>query len=98
MFTRYHLVLNDQRTTVSIHEALSDLMAVKLGEEPKTEKAHRAVQQKLQKLMKPFCLSHAKGFYKPSWSVTEQVILDLVDTILSERYWELRLKHRWGLD
>jgi hypothetical protein len=98
MFIRYHLILNNQRTTVSIHEVLSDLMAVKLGVEPKTEKAHRAVRQKLQKLMKPLCLSYEKGFYKPSWNVTEQLILDLVDNILSEKYWELRLKHRWGLD
>jgi hypothetical protein len=44
----YHVSLGGRRTTVSLHETLSELLALKLGFEPDGKEAHGAVRRWLQ--------------------------------------------------
>jgi hypothetical protein len=44
----YHVTLGDHRTTVSIDNILSELLALKLGYAPDAPEAHAAVRQWLQ--------------------------------------------------
>ena len=44
----YHITLGDHRTTVSIDDTLSELLALKLGHDPDAPEAHGAVRQWLQ--------------------------------------------------
>lgn len=46
--SRYHVVINDVRTTVSLAPALAELLALKLESEPQTVTAHAAVRAWLQ--------------------------------------------------
>ncbi len=41
---RFHVRLGDKRTTVSIDRTLTELMALKLGEQPYSEEAHQAIR------------------------------------------------------
>ena len=44
----YHVTPGDHRTTVSIDNILSELLALKLGYDPDAPEAHAAVRQWLQ--------------------------------------------------
>src|ERR1700730_8983675 len=44
----YHVTLGDHRTTVSIDNILSELMALKLGHDPDAPEAHGAIRRWLQ--------------------------------------------------
>ena len=46
--SRYHVVIDEVRTTVTLAAVLSELLSLKLGAEPGTEEAHGAVRQWLQ--------------------------------------------------
>jgi len=46
--TRFHVVFDGQRTTVSVDTILFELMALKLGVMPDDETAHSVVRQWLQ--------------------------------------------------
>ena len=46
--SRYHVVIDHVRTTVSFAPALAQLLALKLGSEPQTVAAHAAVRAWLQ--------------------------------------------------
>ena len=46
--SRYHVVIDHVRTTVSFAPALAELLALKLGSEPQTVAAHAAVRAWLQ--------------------------------------------------
>ena len=46
---RYHVVVHEDRTTVSLAPVLAELLALKLGTEPRSPAAHAAVRQWLQK-------------------------------------------------
>ena len=45
---RYHVTLGDKRTTVTLHDTLAGVLAVKLGETPGTPEAHATVRIWLQ--------------------------------------------------
>ena len=46
--SRYHVVIDEVRTTVTLATVLSELLSLKLGAQPGTEQAHGAVRQWLQ--------------------------------------------------
>jgi hypothetical protein len=46
--SRYHVVIDEARTTVTLAPVLSELLILKLGAEPGTEAGHGAVRQWLQ--------------------------------------------------
>jgi len=48
MQDRYHIFFGKRRTTISMDNILSELMAFRLGEQPGTKEAHRAVRLWLQ--------------------------------------------------
>lgn len=79
----YHIRLYSHRTTISLDKIISDLLAIKLGVAPKSPEAHRLVQQQLNKYME-------KDPKRPAFQITrysrDEVILDLVDKMLSEKY------------
>lgn len=45
MQTRYHIQFNNKRTTISVDNILSDLLAFKLGFHPQDAKAHQAIRE-----------------------------------------------------
>jgi hypothetical protein len=45
---RYHVLLGKKSTTVTVDTIISDLLALKLGHDPKTEDARAAVRDYLQ--------------------------------------------------
>jgi hypothetical protein len=45
---RYHVVLGKKSTTVTVDKTPSDLLALKLGHDPKTEDTRAAVRDYLQ--------------------------------------------------
>ena len=51
---RYHVMVGDKRTTVSLHETLSTFMAIKLKQEPETLEAHISIRQWLQDRLDKF--------------------------------------------
>ena len=81
---RYHVALGKKSTTVTVDKVISDLLALKLGQDPKTDDAHAAVrdylQQKLDETNDPRRTSVSQ------W-LRQEALLDLVDTRLSAKYW-----------
>ena len=51
---RYHVMVGDKRTTVSLHATLSAFMAIKLKQEPEVPEAHTAIRQWLQDRLDEF--------------------------------------------
>ena len=86
---RYHVHLGDKRTTVSLGDTLSHLLALKLGAEPETEKAHTAIRKLLQ--------ARLDGWGDPGRTRVSQWLQDyaiefIADKKLSEKYSEWILK------
>ena len=48
MQTRYHIQLNNRRTTITLDTILSELLAVKLGATPGADNAHGIIREWLQ--------------------------------------------------
>jgi len=79
---RYHIRLHSHRTTISLDKIISDLLAIKLGVEPKSPHAHYIVQQQLQKYME----RDSKRRFQITRFIKDEVILNLVDKMLSDNY------------
>lgn len=86
---RYHVRLGEKRTTLSISDLLSKLLALKLGLVPDSLETHGAVREWLQK-----CLDRAAdpNRVRVSQWIQDEVILFVTDKELSEQY------HRWLLE
>ena len=52
MQDRYHIQLDDRRTTVTLDIILSSFLAIKLGEVPESKAAHSAVREWLETTIK----------------------------------------------
>src|SRR5512147_2753398 len=81
---RYHVVLGKKSTTVTVDKTLSDLLALKLGHDPRTEDAHSAVRAYLQEKLDE---NNDPGRSYVSQWLREAVLLDLLDKKLSSKYW-----------
>lgn len=89
LICRYHVQLNDKRTTVSLDSIVSELMAIKLGEIPGTKEAHRAIRQQMEKFISSGCSKDDLSSYVLH-NIRKQAILFIADKILSEKildYW-----------
>lgn len=87
---RYHVFLDERRTTVSLSAVFSSLLALRLGEEPDTEEAHSAIREWLQDKIDEHGVSNRP---RPSRWLQTEVLLELVDKKLSTAYfdWLLRI-------
>ena len=83
MQTRYHLRRGDARTTVSLDNTLSGLLAIKLSKIPETKEGHTAVRQWLQYRLDQ---DGDLGRQRISQWLTQEVTLFIADKILSEGY------------
>ena len=86
-FDRYHLDLGQKRTTVSLDETVSAMLAFKLCVSPDDESAHATVREWLQEFVDT---RKYKGRYRSpdlSASVREYALMFLVDKKLSTKYW-----------
>jgi hypothetical protein len=83
---RYHVQLDSHRTTVSLDKILSEFMAIKLSVKPGTAAAHAAVRQKIDEFIER---DRGRSGYGLARYVTEQAVLFIADTMLSEQYWRL---------
>jgi hypothetical protein len=81
---RYHVVLGKKSTTVTVNKTLSDLLALKLGYDPKTEDARAAVRDYLQEKLDD---KNDPGRTSVSQWLRQEVLLDLVEKKLSDKYW-----------
>jgi hypothetical protein len=92
---RYHIQLNSHRTTVSMDTILSDLLSIKLGTRPGTKEAHKAVRQQIDEFIER---DRGRPGYGVAKYVTEQAMLFISDSKLSEKYWEYRLEEYDNID
>ena len=80
---RYHLTLGPKRTTVSLDNMVSDLLAIRLGSVPQSPQAHGAVRTWLQQRLDR---DNDPGRFRVSQWLTDQALLFLVNNQLSEAY------------
>ena len=81
---RYHVLLGKRRTTVSLDQTSSTLLAIKLGEEPRSEDAHSAIRAYLQEKLDE--TNDPRRTSVSQW-LQGEVLLDLVDKKLAAKYW-----------
>ena len=81
---RYHVVLGKKSTTVTVDKTLADLLALKLGHDPRSADAHFAVRAYLQEKLDE---KNDAGQTSVSQWLREEVLLELVDKRLSDKYW-----------
>lgn len=82
---RYHLQLSEHRTTISLDNIISELMAIKLGEKPHTKEAHQKVRQTLDTFIERDRGRAGRGLTR---YITEQAVLFIADKIVSDKYEE----------
>lgn len=80
---RYHVILGSERTTVSLDDVLSELLALKFKELPDSLEAHQAIRNWLQALIDE---DNDPGRYRVSQWCRDQAILFLMDKTLSDRW------------
>ena len=93
---RYHVLLGTRHTTVSLDPASSDMLALKLGHEPRTDAARAAIRDYLQKKLDESNDPHRT---RVSQWLREGILLDLVDKKLSTKYWawfEVWIEYTYG--
>jgi len=82
---RYHVYLGKKRTTVSLSERLSQLMALKLELEPETKEAHTGIREWLQDRLGE---NNDPGRIAVSQWLQDEAVLYLLDNKLSNKYSE----------
>jgi len=95
---RYHLTISKKRTTISMDEVISDLIAIKLGFDSASKSTHTAVREQLEKLILPYHDPKSPYYspncinYKPTQFVTKHAILWLLGEELTDKYYEYKVK------
>ena len=79
---RFHVILAGDRTTVTVHRTLAALLAIKLGLEPETREAHRAVRKWLQKVLD----RGGKRWEHPSQWLAGQIAVTVAENEISNAY------------
>jgi len=72
---RYHVVLGKKNTTVTVDKTLADVLALKLGHDPRSEDARAAVRAYLQEKLDE---KNDAGRSSVSQWLREELFLDLV--------------------
>ena len=88
---RYHLSLDHKRTTVSLDNMVSDLLAIRLGSFPQSAQAHGAVRAWLQQQLDR---ANDPGRIRVSQWLRDEAVLFLVDNKLSTTYLDWLLEDR----
>ncbi len=88
MKPRYHVYVGERRTTVSLDAALEALLVLRLGKQPGTRAAHRAVQRWLQAQLDEH---DDPGRLQVSQWLQSQVIFEIADASLDQQYTDWRL-------
>lgn len=83
MQPRYHVNLGDKRTTVSLDEVLTELLALKLGHTPNTPEAHSGIRQWLQDRLED---NNDPGRILVSQWLRREALLLVADKKLSKAY------------
>lgn len=78
---RFHIQLGDKRTTVSIDRTLSELLALKLGEQPYSSGAHQEIRLWLQARIDK---ANDPGRYKVSQWLQSEIVYELLDNKISK--------------
>jgi hypothetical protein len=86
MKPHYHVQQGSKRTTVTLDQLLSDLLALKLGVQPNTTEAHAAVRAWLQNALDR---ANDPGRCMTSQWLTKAVIMEIADTELRRTWYEL---------
>jgi hypothetical protein len=81
----YHIMLGKRRTTVSLDSMIAFFLELKLGEEPGTPEAKRAVRAWLQTQLDE---DGDTGRVRVSQRLKFKALLALTDSGLLNRYWE----------
>jgi hypothetical protein len=81
---RYHVVLGKKSTTVTVDKTLCDLLALKLGHDPRSDDARAAIRAYLQEKLDD--KNDPRQTSVSQW-LRQEVLLDLVDKKLSGKYW-----------
>ena len=80
---RYHVVLGKKSTTVTVDKTFSDLLALKLGHDPRSRDARTAVRAYLQEKLDE---KNDAGRTSMSQWLREEALLDLVEKKLADKY------------
>jgi hypothetical protein len=95
---RYHLKTPKKRTTISMNEVLSDLIAIKLGFPSASKNTHTAVCKQLEKLILPYYDTKSPYYNsylidcKLTQSITKEAILWLAGEELTDKYYDYKVK------
>ncbi|WP_456473576.1 hypothetical protein [Desulfolithobacter sp.] len=85
----YHVEIGARRTTVSLPNILTDLLAIKLDQRPRTKEAAQAVRSWLQQTLDK---ENDPGMVYASRCLQEDAILFIADKNLSELYLDILLE------
>jgi hypothetical protein len=88
---RFHVRLGEKRTTVNLGNTLAHLLALKLVEQPETDKAHSAIKKWLQDKLDEN--GDPLQVHVSQW-LQGQAIEFIVDKKLSEKYDDWLLRER----
>ena len=89
-YQRYHLTLGPKRTTASLDNLLSALLAIRLGAIPQSPQAHDTVRAWLQAQLDR---ANDPEHCRVSRWLRDQALLFLVDKTLSDAYLDWSLDH-----
>lgn len=86
-YRRFHIMVKNgrgtRRTTVSLEPYLADLMAIKLGHEPRTLEAHAAVREWIQAEQ-----DEQNASYPCTNIIKNHLVFEIADKSLSKKYWQ----------
>lgn len=91
MNNRYHITIDSKRTTVSLDNILSELLAIKLGCVPNTQQSHRQIRIWLELQAKKY---GRKRSVRVSQFLQQIVCLEIADNMLSKTYWDWFLNQK----
>jgi len=86
--TRYHVRFGMHRTTISVDTMLSELLAIKLKETPKTKEARRAVTAWLQQHLPDRLGEDAGAAQSASYFARHYIIKEIADRRLYKQWLE----------
>ena len=85
MQDKYHITFGKRRTTLTVDSILSEMMAIKLKVEPRSEKAYSLIRQWLQKNV-PEKLGVSRGRKNASQWTRRYLIEEIVDRKISNAW------------
>lgn len=90
MQTRYHIQLNNKRTTISVDNIISQLLAFKLGYHPADTAAHPAIRAWFEQTIRENLGNNLPGHSRVSQWARTYAIEAVADHELMAKVWESR--------